>query len=97
MWEDKINGVFELLGGLFILFSCIKLHRQKKVRGVSFWHIGYFTLWGYWNIHYYSNLAQWISLVGSLSVTAINTFWLGQIIYYLRKERNDKSHNNVHR
>ena len=97
MWEDKVNGLFELFGGLFVLLSCIKLYRQKKVRGVSAIGIGYFTLWGYWNIHYYSNLAQWMSLVGSLTVTLINTFWLGQIIYYLRKEKNEKSHNNLHR
>lgn len=91
MWEDNVNGLFELLGGLFILFSCVKLYRDKKVRGVSFKHVTYFTLWGYWNIHYYMNLDQWMSLVGSLSVTLINTFWLGQIIYYIRKERQEVS------
>lgn len=87
MWSDSLNGLFELIGGLFILFSCHKLYRDKKVRGVSFKHVAYFTLWGYWNIHYYSNLDQWMSFIGSLSVTLINTFWLGQIIYYIRKER----------
>jgi len=87
MWQDWMNGFFELAGGLFILFSCCKLHKDKKVRGVSFKHVAYFTLWGYWNIHYYINLDQWLSLVGSLSVTLINTFWLGQIIYYIRKEK----------
>lgn len=87
MWEDKVNGLFELIGGIFILLSCIKLYRDKKVRGVSFAHIGYFTLWGYWNIHYYFNLTQWVSLVGSLSVTIINTVWLSMMIYYIKKEK----------
>ena len=90
MWQDQINGLFELLGGLFITLSCIKLYRDKKVRGVSFVHIAYFTAWGYWNIEYYSNLKQWTSLAGSLAVTLINTVWLGMLIYYIRKERNDK-------
>ena len=91
MWQDKLNGVFELLGGLFIMLSCIRLHRDKKVRGVSFVHIAYFTLWGYWNIEYYSNLSQWVSLIGSLTVTLVNTVWLGRLLYYLRKEKRGKN------
>lgn len=91
MWQDKLNGVFELLGGLFIMLSCIRLHRDKKVRGVSFVHIAYFTLWGYWNIEYYSNLSQWVSLIGSLTVTLVNTVWLGMLLYYLRKEKRGKN------
>jgi hypothetical protein len=89
MWQDWLNGVFELAGGAFILFSCIKLYRDKRVRGVSFIHVGYFTLWGYWNIHYYMNLGQWMSLIGSLSVTLINTIWLGMMIHYIRRERHE--------
>ena len=89
MWEDKQNGLFELAGGVFILLSCYKLYRDKKVRGVSFVHVGYFTLWGYWNIHYYMNLDQWVSFFGSLSVTVINTVWLGMMIYYIQKEKHE--------
>ncbi len=91
MWQDWLNGTFELLGGLFITLSCIKLYKDKKVRGVSFIHIAYFTLWGYWNIEYYSNLEQWASFAGSLAVTGVNTIWLGMLIWYIRKERNDKN------
>ena len=94
MWQDWLNGTFELLGGLFILLSCIKLYRDKKVRGVSFVHVAYFTAWGYWNIHYYPHLGQWLSFAGSLTVTLINTVWLIMLIYYTQKERHDK--NRVH-
>ena len=87
-WQDNVNGLFELFGGVFIMLSCIKLYRDKKVRGVSFVHIAYFTAWGYWNIEYYSNLRQWTSLIGSLAVTLINTVWLAMLIWYIRKERN---------
>ena len=89
MWQDTVNGLFELTGGVFILFSLVKLYRDKKVRGVSFIHIGYFTFWGYWNIEYYWNLTQWASLIGSLSVTVINTVWLGMILYYIRREKHE--------
>jgi len=89
MWQDKLNGLFELAGGVFILLSCYRLYVDKKVKGVSFIHVGYFTLWGCWNIHYYANLDQWISLIGSLSVTVINTMWLGMMIYYIRKNKHE--------
>ncbi len=89
-WQDILNGSFELFGGIFILLSVIKLHREKKVRGVSFIHVGYFALWGYWNIYYYPYLNQWLSFLGGLAVTGINTFWLGQLIYYtILEKRND--------
>lgn len=87
IWQDKMNGLFEFAGGLFILLSCIKLYRDKKVRGISFVHVGYFTLWGYWNIYYYPYLDQWISFIGGLSVVLMNTIWLLMLICYLRKEK----------
>lgn len=89
MW-DLINGTFELLGGWFIFLSCRKLLKQKKVRGVSFVHVAYFTGWGFWNLAYYPHLKQWTSFFGGSLVVLTNTFWLVLLIYYIRKERNDK-------
>lgn len=88
-WQDFLNGSFELAGGLFILLSIFKLRREKRVRGVSYVHVGYFTAWGYWNIYYYPYLDQWMSFIGGLSIVLINTVWLGQIIYYTIMEKND--------
>lgn len=42
---DFINGLFESLGSLFILVSIVKLNRDKKVRGVSWVHAGFFAAW----------------------------------------------------
>lgn len=86
MW-DLVNGSFEIFGGFFILFSCIKLYRDKKVRGVSWVHLTYFTLWGFWNLAYYPHLEQWTSFVGGGLVVLANCFWLGLMIYYIRKEQ----------
>lgn len=84
---DLINGTFELLGAPFILMSIIKLHKEKRVRGVSWIHVTFFSSWGFWNLYYYPHLNQWVSFFGGLALVLTNTFWLGQIIYYLRKER----------
>jgi hypothetical protein len=84
---DHINGTFEALGAFFILQSIIKLHRDKKVRGVSWIHSGFFAAWGYWNLYYYPALEQWWSFAGGAGIVLTNTIWLGQILYYNRKEQ----------
>ena len=82
--QDAANGCFELLGGAFILFSIFKLVNDKKVYGVSWIHVLYFTLWGYWNLYYYPHLGQWWSLIGSIGVVVTNTLWVVLLVYYSR-------------
>jgi hypothetical protein len=81
-WQDIVNGIFESLGGFFIMFSVVKLYRDKQVRGVSWVHAGFFSSWGYWNLYYYPHLDQWFSFWGGVLLVSINTFWLGQLLYY---------------
>ena len=85
--NDLINGAFECAGGFFIWLSVRKLYQDKKVRGVSWPHVAFFSSWGFWNIWFYASLNQWFSWVGGLSLVLMNTFWLGQIVYYLWSER----------
>ena len=86
-YPDIINGIFELCGGLFILKSILKLNKDKEVKGVHWIHAAFFACWGYWNLFYYPYLEQWISFIGGIGVVTANTIWLGQMIYYLRKEK----------
>ncbi len=88
-YPDIINGAFELAGGLFIFRSILKLNKDKEVKGVHWIHAAFFAFWGYWNLFYYPYLGQWISFIGGLGVVTANTIWLGQMIYYLRKEEYD--------
>ena len=81
---DTINGIFEHLGALFILLSVHKLAREKRVAGVHWGHMAFFTLWGYWNLFYYPSLEQWVSTIGGLWLVIVNTFYLGQLIHYTR-------------
>ena len=87
MLLDLVNGFFELAGGLFILLSCIKLHKEKKVRGISWMHVGFWTAWGMWNLYYYPSLGQTISFIGGIGIVSMNTIFLGQMIYYIWKEK----------
>ena len=90
MYPDLFNGIFEILGAPFIFLSIIKLYKEKKVRGVSWVHVAYFTSWGFWNLFYYPHLNQWISFFGGVAVVVTNLIWLCQIIYYIFLERNGK-------
>ena len=86
---DLMNGLFEFAGGFFILLSCIKLYKDKKVKGVSWIHIGFFASWGYWNLYYYPSLGQTISFIGGIGVVTMNTILLFQMLYYIRREKNE--------
>ena len=84
---DFLNSLWELAGGAFIALNCLRLYRDKMVRGVHWATVTFFTGWGYWNIYYYPAIGQWWSFAGGCSVVAFNTLWLGQLIHYSRKER----------
>lgn len=88
MIPDLINGSFELLGGAAILLSVFKLHSEKIVRGVSWPHVSFFTIWGLWNLFYYPHLDQWFSFVGGAFIVTANTIWVSQIIYWNWREKN---------
>jgi len=84
---DKVNALFELTGGVFVATHVLRLRHDKKVRGVSMMAVAFFTVWGAFNLIYYPALDQWWSALGASSVAIMNTVWLGQIIYYTRKEK----------
>lgn len=87
MWQDAVNGVFEFMGAPMVLMSIIKLHRDKKVRGVSLFPVVFFSSWGYWNLYYYSHLNQVCSWIGGMCLVVMNTVWMVQLFYYIRKEK----------
>ena len=84
---DTINGLFEMIGGAFVALNVIRLYRDKLVRGVSPIAIGFFTVWGYWNLYYYPSLSQLWSSLGAGSVALVNTTYLFMMIYYIRREK----------
>lgn len=83
---DVINGCFEFFGAPFIFLSILKLHKDKQVKGISWVHAIFFTLWGFWNLYYYPHLEQFISFAGGIAIVTANTIWLCQLIYYKQKE-----------
>lgn len=87
MNPDVFNGLLELCGAGFISSSIVKVHRDRLVRGVSWWHVAFFGGWGVWNLFYYPSLDQWASFAGGLCIVVANGVWLGQLIYWSWRER----------
>jgi hypothetical protein len=85
MWQDKLNGVFELAGGVFVFLNCLRLYRDKTVKGVSFTAFVFFTLWGFWNLYYYPAIGQWASFLGGCHVVFWNVVWVILAIYYIKR------------
>jgi hypothetical protein len=81
-FPDLANGILESLGGFFIALSCAKLYREKIVRGVSWIHVSFFSVWGVWNLYYYPHLDQWLSFFGGTLLFTMQFVWLCQIVYY---------------
>ena len=80
--SDKINSGFELAGGFFLMLSIFQVLNDKTVAGVNPIHVGFFVLWGYWNLYYYRSIKQPWSFVASILITVMNTIWLGLLLYY---------------
>lgn len=84
MTSDLINGLFEAGGAVAISASILRLLQDKKVKGVSMLHFGFFWVWGAFNIYFYPANNLWWSYAGGVSVLIMNSVYL----YFLIKYRN---------
>jgi len=82
LFADKVNGIFEILGGLFVCLNILSVWTLKSVAGVSWIAVAFFTIWGWWNLAYYPKLGQRCSSFGAIFVAIANTVWLALLIYY---------------
>jgi len=83
--NDIINAIFELGGGILLLWNVIGLHKDKQIKGVRIIPTSFFMIWGYWNLYFYPSVNCWYSFVGGLIIVLMNTIWVSQMIYYRRK------------
>ena len=79
---DLINASFELGSSIALLVSCQRVKKDKAVAGVSLVTIGFFTLWGFWNMYYYPFLGQSFSFYCGILVVAANIYWIILIVRY---------------
>lgn len=80
--QDTINGFLELLGSLAVLFHIRRILKDKRTAGMSAVPIVFFTIWGVWNLYYYSYLNQQLSCIAAGTVTLANLIYLTLIWKY---------------
>ena len=84
---DHINGTFEVIGGLLLFKNVKAIIRDKKLSGVSWQPVLFFSFWGLWNLYYYPGLDQWWSFAGGIIVVTANCIWLSLIGFYTLRNR----------
>lgn len=84
---DLINSLFEILGASFQAMNVKAILRDKEIKGVSWMPTAFFWAWGVWNLFFYWHLHQWLSIFGSIALTAVNLTW---IILVLRLNKNNE-------
>ena len=89
MSTDLINGLIEAGGAMLLCKSIWLAYKQKKVHGVSVLSVAFFMFWGYWNLAFYPSVNCWYSFTGGILMVIANTIWVGQLIYYSRKQKED--------
>jgi hypothetical protein len=79
---DIVNGFFEFGGGLMCWLNVRKILADKTIRGF-YWPVqAFFAIWGWWNLFYYTSLAQPYSFWGALFLAVGNTVWVLLAIYF---------------
>ena len=86
MWQDFINGTYELVGGILLWNNVRVLYKHKVVRGVSVLTTAFFTTWGIWNLYYYPFLGQWASFLGGLVIVLANVVWVYLAVKYRKNK-----------
>lgn len=85
MTADWFNGLYEFGGSAMCWLNVRRAFKDKKFSGVSIAPVAFFTSWGIWNLYYYPHLNQWVSFAGGMMLVIANGTWLGQMLYYGRK------------
>jgi hypothetical protein len=80
--SDLVNGLFELLGALFVLNNCRAVLRDRAVKGVSILSTAFFTAWGFWNLYFYPHLGQWWSFIGGAVLVAANVAYVALLMRF---------------
>jgi hypothetical protein len=83
---DIINASFELGGALTQTLNIKAILADRKVMGVSWLTTLFFSVWGIWNLYFYSDLQQWFSLGAGMALTVTNLLWVFLVFYFKKMD-----------
>ena len=79
---DMFNALVGIGGSMFLWMNVVSLYKERVVKGVHWGSVAYFSLVGFWNLFYYSNLSQWWSMFAGISSVVANIVWLGMALTF---------------
>lgn len=82
---DTINGLLGLVIAATLSLNVLTLYRDKQVLGVSGWPSALFAVFDAFQAVQYAQMGHPISSAAFALLTAVSLTWLGQMIYYNRK------------
>lgn len=82
MTPDQANAGLELAWTAVLALSIRKLYVDRKVKGISAWHIGLTLVTTWWFIFFYAHLDQWFSFAASLVYALTVAVWIGMMLYF---------------
>ena len=81
MNNDIVMATFQVGACFFLILSILTIFRDRDLKGVSVWMIGFFTLWtvyGSWNWYH---LDQFWSFATSVTMGILYAIWLSLAIF----------------
>lgn len=83
---DSINATFEVCGAVAVWMNFWAMVKDKGYAGTRLPMMIFFTSWGFWNLYFYSHLAQALSLYASLLLTSGNCAVVAAMAYFGKKD-----------
>lgn len=92
---DLINAFFEGGGSILCWMNVLKIRRDRTVKGV-FWPTQVFwSLWGLWNLYYYSAVGHPFSFWCGAVLVSGNIAWTLHAAWYAHRSRQPCTHSNI--
>lgn len=73
---DALNAAFQAAGAVAAWNNTRALWRDKAAQGVRVSSVAFFAVWGVWNVYYFAELGQWLSVVTGGLLAAANVAWV---------------------
>lgn len=75
------------MGAVSAWLNIKKIRKDKSVTGTYWPLVAVWSLWGYWNLEYYSALGHWFSTAAGLVLAVGNTIWVAHAFVYAQRAK----------
>jgi hypothetical protein len=87
--SDWVNSLFCLGGAVFILFSILKVRRDKQIKGISWAHVIFFHAWGWWNLFFFAMIGEKFAFACAVVLVVTEAVWINELLHCSNYPRGD--------